>query len=56
MEGAGLFAAAKFRSRRAAGLYVVSDSRSGDEWDLGWGEKVLEASIERVIGAIAGKD
>ena len=53
MEGAGLFAAAKFRSRRATGIYVISDSGSGDDWELGWGEKALESSIERVIGAIA---
>ncbi len=52
MEGAGLFAAAKFRSCRAAGIYVISDSGSGDDWDLGWGEKTLEASIDRVISAI----
>lgn len=53
MEGAGLFAVAKFRSCRAAGIYVISDSGSGDDWDLGWGEKVLETSINKVIDAIA---
>ncbi len=52
MEGAGLFAVAKFRSCRAAGIYVISDSGSGDDWNLGWGEKVLEASINKVINAI----
>lgn len=53
MEGAGLFSAAKFRSCRAAGIYVISDSGAGDDWDLGWGEDVLEASINKVIDAIA---
>lgn len=53
MEGAGLFSAAKFRSCRATGIYVISDSGSGDDWDLGWGEKVLETSINKVIDAIA---
>lgn len=52
MEGAGLFAAAKFRSCRATGIYIISDSGSGDDWDLGWGEKVLETSINKVIDAI----
>lgn len=53
MEGAGLFSVAKFRSCRAAGIYVISDSGSDDTWDLGWGEAVLEASISKVIDAIA---
>lgn len=52
MEGAGLFSAARFRSCRAAGIYVISDAGSGDDWDLGWGEKVLETSIRKVIDAI----
>lgn len=52
MEGAGLFSVAKFRSCRAAGIYVISDSGSGDDWNLGWGEKALEASISKVIDAI----
>ncbi|MDE7281184.1 MAG: GNAT family N-acetyltransferase, partial [Ruminiclostridium sp.] len=55
MEGAGLFAAAKFRSCRAAGIYVVSDSGEGDDWELGWGEKTLETSINKVIDHIAKK-
>lgn len=55
MEGAGLFSATKFRSRHAAGIYVVSDSGEGDSWELGWGEKVLEASINKVIDAIIEK-
>ncbi len=49
MEGAGLFAVAEFRSCRAAGIYVISDSGSGEDWNLGWGEKVLETSINKVI-------
>lgn len=52
MEGAGLFAAAKFRSCHATGIYVISDSGSGDDWDLGWGERILETSINNVIEAI----
>ena len=53
MEGAGLFSAAKFRSRHAAGIYVISDSGEGGDWELGWGEKALETSINKVIDAIA---
>ena len=52
MEGAGLFTVARFRSRKAAGIYVVSDSGSGDEWDLGWGEEALERSVQKLIDAI----
>lgn len=55
MEGAGLFSVAKFRSCRAAGIYVVSDSGEGDDWELGWGEKILETSINKVIDMIAKK-
>lgn len=55
MEGAGLFSVAKFRSCSATGIYVISDSGSGDDWNLGWGEKVLEASINKVIDAITDK-
>lgn len=53
MEGAGLFSVAKFRSCHAAGIYVISDSGEGDDWNLGWGEEVLEKSINKVIDAIA---
>ncbi len=55
MEGAGLFSAAKFRSCHAAGIYVVSDSGEGDDWELGWGENILETSINKVIDMIAKK-
>ena len=55
MEGAGLFSVAKFRSCHAAGIYIISDSGEGDDWELGWGEKVLETSINKVIDAIAEK-
>lgn len=53
MEGAGLFTIAKFRSRKATAIYVISDSGSSDDWTLGWGEDVLEKSINRLIDAIA---
>ncbi|MCM1026149.1 MAG: phosphorylase [Roseburia sp.] len=56
MEGAGLFSVASFRSRRAAGIYVISDSGSGEDWELGWGGQALEESINRVIEAIADKE
>ncbi len=52
MEGAGLFTIAKFRSRKATGIYVISDSGSGEEWKLGWGEEKLEQSIQNLIDAI----
>lgn len=52
MEGAGLFTVAKFRSRKATGIYVISDSGSGEEWDLGWGEEKLEQSIQNLIDVI----
>lgn len=52
MEGAGLFTIAKFRSRKATAIYVISDSGSSDDWTLGWGEDVLEKSINRLIDTI----
>lgn len=32
---------------------VISDTGSDEDWNFGWGEKVLETSINRVIEAIA---
>lgn len=52
MEGAGLFTIAKFRSKKATAIYVISDSGSSDDWTLGWGEDVLEKSIDRLIDTI----
>lgn len=52
MEGAGLFTIAKFRSRKATAIYVISDSGASDDWTLGWGEDVLEKSIDRLIDAL----
>ena len=52
MEGAGLFTIAKFRSRKATAIYVISDSGSSDDWNLGWGEEVLEKSVDRLLDAI----
>ncbi len=52
MEGAGLFSVAKFRSCKATGIYVISDTNSDEEWNLGWGEDVLEKSIDKLIEAI----
>lgn len=53
MEGAGLFTIANFRSRKATAIYVVSDSGSNEEWNLGWGERTLENSIQKLIDALA---
>ena len=53
MEGAGLFTIANFRSRKATAIYVISDSGSNDEWNLGWGESTLENSIQKLIDALA---
>lgn len=52
MEGAGLFTVAAFRSCHATGIYVISDTGSNDDWNLGWGEDALEKSIDRIIDAI----
>lgn len=52
MEGAGLFTVAKFRSRKATAIYVISDSGASDDWTLGWGEDILENSINRLIDTI----
>ncbi len=54
MEGAGLFTIANFRSRKATAIYIISDSGSNDEWNLGWGESTLEDSILKLIDALAG--
>ena len=53
MEGAGLFTIANFRSCKATAIYVVSDSGSDNEWNLGWGESTLENSIRKLIDALA---
>lgn len=53
MEGAGLFTIANFRSRKATAIYIISDSGSNDEWDLGWGESTLGNSIQKLIDALA---
>lgn len=52
MEGAGLFTIAKFRSKKATAIYVISDSGSSDDWTLGWGEDALEKSVDRLIDTI----
>ncbi|MDE6412269.1 MAG: GNAT family N-acetyltransferase [Clostridia bacterium] len=52
MEGAGLFTIANFRSRKATAIYVISDSGSNEEWNLGWGESTLEDSIQKLIDAL----
>ncbi len=43
----------KIGSRKATAIYVVSDSGSNDEWNLGWGESTLENSIRKLIDALA---
>lgn len=53
MEGAGLFTIANFRSRKATAIYIVSDSGSNEEWNLGWGKSTLENSIQKLIDALA---
>lgn len=55
MEGAGLFTVAAFRAKRATAIYVISDTGSNDDWNLGWGENVLEKTIDRIIDAIADR-
>ncbi|MCI8769064.1 GNAT family N-acetyltransferase [Schaedlerella sp.] len=52
MEGAGLFTTAKFRSCKATGIYIISDSGTNEEWELGWGNEKLEQSIQNLIDAI----
>lgn len=52
MEGAGIFTIANFRNKKATAIYVISDSGSGDDWNLGWGEEMLEKSIDRIIDAL----
>ncbi len=57
MEGAGLFTIANYRKCAASAIYVVSDVISNrmedmikeNSWDLGWGGRVLDASIDRII-------
>ena len=53
MEGAGLFTVALFRLKKAAEIYVISDSGSSDDWTLGWGQEILEKSIDKLVTAIA---
>ena len=55
MEGAGLFTVALFRLKKAAAVYVISDSVSSDDWTLGWGQEILENSIDKLVTAIANQ-
>lgn len=51
MEGVGLFTIANYRKCTASAIYIISDVLDND-WKLGWGEKNLNASINRIIDMI----
>lgn len=55
MEGAGLFTIANFRNKKATAIYVISDLVSGDDWNLGWGEEILDKNIDRIIDTLIAK-
>lgn len=49
MEGAGLFTIANYRKCAASAIYVISDVIGENVWELGWSERVLDTSIDRII-------
>ena len=51
MEGAGLFTIANYRKCTASAVYIISDVFD-DDWTLGWEEKILDASINKIIDMI----
>lgn len=55
MEGAGLFTIANLRNKKATAIYVISDLVSGDDWNLGWGEEILDKNIDRIIDTLIAK-
>lgn len=52
MEGAGVFTIANYRKCAASAIYVVSDVYNESNWELGWGENEVDASIDRIIDMI----
>lgn len=51
MEGAGLFTIANYRKCTASAVYIISVVFD-DDWTLGWEEKILDASINKIIDMI----
>lgn len=54
MEGVGLFTIANYRKCAASAIYVISDVYIESDWNLGWEESRLDASIDRIIDIIIG--
>lgn len=52
MEGVGLFTVANYRKRRASAIYIISDILGKDDWNLGWGHNVLDATVNKIINTI----
>ncbi|MDE7164076.1 MAG: nucleoside phosphorylase [Clostridiales bacterium] len=52
MEGVGLFAVANYRKCRSSAIYVISDVHRENDWNLGWGENMLDTAINKLINII----
>lgn len=52
MEGVGLFTIAKYRKCFASAMYIISDVYSEIDWNLGWGEDMIDCSVDKVINMI----
>lgn len=52
MEGVGLFTIANYRKCVASAIYVISDVHVEVGWSLGWGENILDDSINKIIDMI----
>lgn len=52
MEGVGLFTIANYRKCMATAMYVISDVFVEADWKLGWGENLIEESVDRIIDMI----
>lgn len=52
MEGVGLFTVAAYRKCLAAAIYVISDVHIESGWNLGWSEKKLADSIQKILDIV----
>lgn len=52
MEGAGLFAIARYRGCAAAALYIISDVITENGWSLGWGGHDIPRAISQILDMI----
>jgi uridine phosphorylase len=52
MEGAGLFAIAKYRNCAASAIYIVTDVINENGWNLGWQGNEIDEAIDKIIDTV----